>query len=370
MKRRHIPMPVAQLAVAAVASSMLLIMLLTLSSLLPRYVMAGETITGDNATLPSGTIVSEDLYAAGRNVTIDGSALRDVNAIAGEFTLNGLINGNLNLAARTVTINGPIGRSIRITAQKVTINSTVGGDAVIFAGSVTIAPNATITGDLILATADSTVEGTVQGSVKGGSNDFNLDGTVSGAVAVDSSNETLPEGNQVIRPESKRFSFGKIAAYYRWFQFLAAIVATFVVIMIIPGSTRNIAGSIRKTPFAALVTGITVFAIVPIALLLLTVTVIGIPLAIIVAMLMISAAYLSQVFAGVAIGSLIANRLKMGSGRLPTLLAGLFGVSLIWVMRILPIPIWNFTVAFVVALAGVGGIVLALYRSARTPVAA
>ena len=370
MKRRRIPMPVAQLAVAAVASSLLLVMLLALSSLLPRYVMAGETITGDDATLPSGTIVSEDLYAAGRNVTIDGSALRDVNAIAGEFTLNGLINGNLNLAARTVTINGPIGRSVRITAQNVTINSTIGGDAVIFAASVTIAPNATITGDLILATADSVVNGAVQGSVKGGSNDFELAGTVAGAVEVDSSNTTIPESTQVTRPDGNRFSFGKIAAYYRWFQFLAAIVSTIVIVMVLPGSTRSIAGSIRKTPFAALVTGITVFAILPIALLLLTITVIGIPLAMIVAMLMISAAYLSQVFAGVAIGSLIANRLKMGTGRFPTLLAGLIGVCLIWGLRILPIPIWNFTVAFVVALAGVGGIVLALYRSARPPVVA
>jgi hypothetical protein len=181
---------------------------------------------------------------------------------------------------------------------------------------------------------------------------------------------TLPDNTQVNRPEGNRFSFGKIAAYYRWFQFLAAIVSTIVIVMVLPGSTRSIAGSIRKTPFAALVTGITVFAILPIALLLLTITVIGIPLAMILAMLMICAAYLSQVFAGVAIGSLIANRLKMGTGRFPTLLAGLIGVCLIWLLRILPIPIWNFTVAFVVALAGVGGIVLALYRSARPPVAA
>src|SRR6478735_4456990 len=349
-------MPVFQLAIAALASGLLLVVMLTLGTVVPRYVMAGETLTGNDATLPSGSIVSDDLYVSGRKVTIDGSALRDVVGVSGEFTLNGLINGNLNLAARKTTINGPIGRSVRVTGQHVTINSTVGGDVVIFAASVTVGPNATITGDLIVYAADVVVDGTVQGSVKGGANDVSINGLVKGAITINSgsmdtadstptpvaqSQAATPAGGPatavaVTQTQSQtptptetastssgsRTSPGQIAAYYRWFQFLAAIVSTIVLILVLPKTTRNVAGSIRSTPFAAIVAGILALAIVPLAMLLLTVTIIGIPLAMVVAMLMVCAAYLSQVFAGVAIGQLITSRLRFGTGRLPTLAAG------------------------------------------------
>lgn len=404
MSLRRFVTPVVQLAIAALASGVMLVVMLTLSSVVPRYVMAGETLTGNDATLPSGSIVSDDLYVSGRNVTIDGSALRDVVGIAGEFTLNGLINGNLNLAARTTTINGPIGRSIRITGQHVTINSTVGGDVVVFAASVTLGANATVSGDLIVYAGDVVVDGTVQGAVKGGANQVTINGLVKGPLSVNAGSMDTANSAPTPTPQSQaatpasggatpvavaqtqsqtptpaettstsggsRTSPGQIAAYYRWFQFLAAIVSTMVLILILPKATRNVAGSIRSTPFAALVAGILALAIVPLAMLLLTVTIVGIPLAMVVGMLMICAAYLSQVFAGVAIGQLITSRLNFGTGRLPTLAAGLIGVCMIWVVRILPIPVWNFAVAFVIALAGIGGIVLAIRRSPRATAAA
>lgn len=403
MLLRRFLTPVLQLAVAALASGLMLVVMLTLGTVVPRYVMAGETLTGNDATLPSGSIVTNDLYVSGRKVTIDGSALRDVVGVSGEFTLNGLINGNLNLAARRTTINGPIGRSVRVTGQHVTINSTVGGDVVVFAASVTVGPNATISGDLIVYAGDVVVDGNVRGAIKGGANKVTINGLVMGPVSINAGSmntaETTPAPasqsqaatpfggaatavpvaqTQVQTPTpvettstsgSSRTSPGQIAAYYRWFQFAAAVVSTIVLILVLPKTTRNIAGSIRSTPFAALVAGILALAIVPLAMLLLTVTIIGIPLAMVVAMLMICAAYLSQVFAGVAIGQLITNRLNWGSGRLPTLAAGVFGVCLIWIVRSLPIPIWNFTVAFVIALAGLGGIVLAIRRSPRTTTA-
>ena len=411
MSLRRFITPVFQLAIAALASGVMLVVMLTVGTVVPRYVMAGETLSGNDATLPSGSIVSDDLYVWGRKVTIDGSALRDVVGASGEFTLNGLINGNLNLAARKTTINGPIGRSVRITGQHVTINSTIGGDVVVFAASVTIGPNATISGDLIVYAADVVVDGAVQGDVRGGGNEVSINGLVKGAITINAgsmntadltptpaavstqtpvtqSQAATPSGspatavavaqtqNQTPTPaqttptfSKSRTSPGQIAAYYRWFQFAAAIVSTIVLILVLPKTTRNVAGTIRSTPFAALVAGILALAIVPLAMLLLTITIIGIPLAMVVAMLMICAAYLSQVFAGVAIGQLITNRLHWGPGRLPTLAAGVMGVCLLWIVRSLPIPIWNFTVAFVVALAGIGGIVLAIRRSPRTTTA-
>lgn len=91
-------------------------------------------------TIPSGTVVDDDVVLQGENVVMDGT-----------------VNGMLIATGNTVTING-----------------SVNGDVLAMGSQVVIGPSAAITGNLFTAGQVITVNGQVDGSLAGGSMALNL----------------------------------------------------------------------------------------------------------------------------------------------------------------------------------------------------
>ena len=91
-----------------------------------------NTYLGGNFVSVEGK-VGHDLYAAGRSVTIQEGAE---------------VTGNAYLAGATVDVAGGVGGSLRTAASAVTIEGTVAGDVTARAGTLRIGPRARITGTL------------------------------------------------------------------------------------------------------------------------------------------------------------------------------------------------------------------------------
>jgi hypothetical protein len=84
--------------------------------LLSKNVEGDVLLAGGTLHIEKNVVIS-NLIAAGGKVTLDGTVTKDVKMAAGEFIFNGRIGGNLDIRGDKVTINGEIGGLSSIAAS-------------------------------------------------------------------------------------------------------------------------------------------------------------------------------------------------------------------------------------------------------------
>jgi len=365
-------------------------------------VAAAEFLSGDDPSVPAGTTFDEDVYLAGGEALIAGTVTRDVIVASGELDVTGRIDGNLIAAAGNVDVRGPIGRSLRVAAGELRVAAPVGGDVVAASGDVTIEPGAVVAGDVVAAGGNVTIRGEVRGEVRVAGGELVIDGPVGGEVRAeadelrlgpnarlaaalfyDGNEPEMDQGATVAGPVEERDLGDEVdpipgpdlgGFWFGVFRLLAALVTGAAVVLLLPRAAVAAADAIRARPGPAFLLGLGLLVVLPIALVVLMVTVVGIPLALVGWAVYAVALYLSQVFVGLAIGWLILARSRLGgdTGRGFNLLAMAIGVVVLGVLRLLPIPFFGGLVAVLTAIAGLGALALAFdaRRRGRMPVAA
>lgn len=117
----------------------------------------------------------EDVYIAGGNVVINAPVYGDVIIAGGTLNLNDTIANDLIVAGGTVTINGYVGDDIRCAGGELKVLKNVGGDLVITGGRIDVANNVMVFGGVMASGGELMLNGTVQEKVKatGGEVSFN-----------------------------------------------------------------------------------------------------------------------------------------------------------------------------------------------------
>lgn len=94
--------------------------------------------------------VGGDVVAAGGSVSVDGTVAGDVTATAITLRtgLGAQISGNVRLAGATVTIDGPVLGALVAAGGEVILNAPIAGDVVLTGAEITFGPNAVIEGTL------------------------------------------------------------------------------------------------------------------------------------------------------------------------------------------------------------------------------
>ena len=359
--------------------------LLALALIAP--VAAAEFLNGDSPRVPRGTTVSEDLYVAGREVEIAGTVTRDLLVMAGDLSIadSGRVDGNVNAAVDQATIAGEVGRSLRVAARDVTIVGTVGGDVVVAGATVEIERGASVAGDVIVAGGEVEILGDVGGDVRGSAGSVVIDATIDGDVRLDSDDIELRSDARiggrleytsadeaeidqgaivtggVDRDEPERF--GLEDGLVGWLtgvilRLLWLLVAGAVLILLLPRGCVAVADGVRHRPLGSLLYGLLFMIVTPILIVILLVTVVGLPVALIGLAAYLAALYLSQVVVGLAIGRFILPNRWGDEGRGFNLLAMTIGVLIIAGLRLIPLPFVSEAIALIVAVFGLGAIVL------------
>lgn len=356
---------------------------------------AAEIITEDNVTVSASETYNEDVYIFSGEVQFNGTTTRDLIVGSQDLIIGdtGRINGNLNVGAQDITIRGSVDRSARVAGQTITISGTIGGDLLVAGESVTIEEGARIRGDLLVAAAEVDVAGDVDGDIRGGVgeldianariggdvrvevDDLSITGsqtTVGGSVIYESEDaanigDDVTITGSVQRDDPDVTSFqndfvagGLIAGLY---SLLASLIAGVVVVLLIPTTAVSIAEGVRRRPHWSLLAGIVLIIAVPILILLLMVTIIGLPIGFILLFAFLAVLYLSQVFVGLALGRLILPKSWGDAGRGYNLLAMVLGVTIIGGIRLIPVPFLSGIIAVIVALLGLGALLMRVHRA-------
>lgn len=275
---------------------------------------AGNVLATDNDSNPSG--VEGDLYWAGQNLNLDDASIdRDIIAAGETLSIRDCtVGGAIRLAARTIdiaktTING----SVTVAGQHVVLNTDSAascfyavGETVALRGSV---KSAALAGDTV------TIDGTVDGDVEVWADKLvlgknaRITGTVNAHVSEDPERAAGAEVGalKIDRTENEDTStvndiIGGIVA--------AALSTCFVALLlelVFPRATASAAGMLHQRPTPLWVSGLVgTVAIIP-AVLLLIISIAGLPLAGALMCGVIGIALVSTAFAGCAIARMVGH---------------------------------------------------------------
>jgi len=318
--------------------------------------------------------VNGDLYCIGQNVTISGTVEGDVLCAAQTITFTGSASGNIRLAGQTVSVSGNVTKSASLAGQTVTIDgqAQIGQDATMLGQSVTV--NGKVSRDIVIASSAATVNGAVGRNVTANVETLNLanNATVGGALNYTSPQKITMDKNAVVTgkvtytktevnpaKETAANAYNPVGSIV-WSLMLLASAVVFA--LLFPSLLHRVTGSsalsVPQSLLAVLV-GFVAGIVMPIAIVLLMITVLGIPFALVVLLTWILILSLSGVFAAYYVGRIVWRT------QTNAVLIMLVGALIIIVLLL--IPIVNVLVWLLAAWYGSGVILLRLKELYVTP---
>lgn len=346
--------------------------------------------SGDTATVASDEVVNSTLWISGRTIDVAGEVNGDVFCAGQSVTISGTVRGDLLCAAQTIVVSGVVTGDVRSLAQTATVSgtiihnlsmavqtvsqgskSTIRGDASLAADNVSL--NGSVGRDAAIASTTINLNGGVGRNVKAAATDLRLGSKAnvkgdlnytsqknaqlaSGAQVGGETNKTTPEEQPDKKNATSLFGLGLGLVLY---LLLAALATTMVLVLFFPQAIHAISDQGFQSLWKSLLVGLVAYLAVPALVLVLFLTIIGIPLA----LLIILAWLLIQMFAGV-VSAYYLGRQILRQQRNPVLVM-LLGTVVLIALYFVPIV---GMIAFILAmLLGTGMILLALNRRRPSP---
>lgn len=370
--------------VLASLSSILLLLLL----LSPVYAQTAYR-QGDTVYLAKNETITGDYFAAGGTITISGTVNGDVYVAGGNVIIDGIVTGDLLAAGGTIIVQGNIAKDIRIAGGNVTITAPVGGNISVVGGNITITQAATVTGSVAAAGGNLHITAPVGKDVSVAGGNVTLDTTVSGNVAsaadqltlgptakiagnltyLSTKQARLEPGAEVAgktvhnvppkqpTPKPKPEEFLGIATSITLVLKIIGFISTFILgsllIWFMPNYSLKTSNLIAEKPWTCLGIGFLTLVLTPIATVLLLISVIGIPIALLLMAALFILFMIAKIFVAMLIGQKIFVLLNQ---KAPLLLALLIGLITLEIISI--IPVVGFITSFIVTLLGLGAYII------------
>jgi len=291
----------------------------------------GRVVFGDNFTLESGDTLTGDLVVFGGNVQIEEDALvqGDMVVIGGNVTLDGTVRGS------TVIIGG---------ATYMSETAVVKGDLVTVGGSLTRDPGSEIGGEVVTNIPAPDIR-----------------------IPDVPSPPRVPDVPSPPSPPDFNFDYNPLGNF---FQMIGATIAVSLLAMLaslfLQPQIERVAQAVVGQPVIAGSIGLLTGVMAPVVLVILTVTIILIPVTVLAAM----ALALAWLFGLIAIGTEVGERFTKAINQTwaPPLTAGM-GTFLMMIVvgGIGMIPCIGWMVTSLVALIGIGGVVLTIFGTQAYP---
>lgn len=310
-----------------------------------------------------GVVVAET-RTGGSVVVAEGETVDGLEAFAGSVVVRGTVEGDLTGAAGDVTV-APTGRvtgDVNVVAGSIRVSGTVGGNVSGAAGDVTIAEGATVGGDLEAGAGTVRIDGTVGGDVTVGADTIVLgeNATVEGDLTYDGrlgGNRDAVAGSITHDPSLGSGAVGPdVPGVGEWLFDLYGLIVNLVVgaalLLVLPGFSRRVTDRAIDSPARAGGTGLLMLLVVPIVLLLLAITVVGIPLTIAGAFLFGLLAWIGGIYGRIAVGEWLVSYTDGGNRWLA------FAVGFVVVAVAVRLPLVGWLVNLLVFLLGLGALVL------------
>lgn len=331
----------------------------TLLSPLATGLAAAQSTQG-----PSGSVVVDEgetvdsVETVAATIVVRGTVEGDISGAAGSIRIaeTGRVEGNLQAAAGTVVIDGEINGDAEVGAGSFELTETgrIAGSLDVGAGSISV--DGAVGGD-VRASADSVVLGPnadVGGEFRYDAEEFteSPDATVAGGVVED----TSLGGDGGIGVGGAEFLPSWVGAAY---GVAVTLALGAVLLLAFPRFSRDVADRVGADPLVSGGVGLLALLLTPIALVLVAITIVGIPLALAGFAAYGVALWVGSVYGRYALGTWVIVR-GGGRNRWAALLIGVVGVALIGLL-----PWIGGLVDLLVLLLGLGALARGLWDRYR-----
>ena len=342
--------------------------------------------SGDLVDLSRDQTINGSLFVGANTVLIDGTVHGDLFCAGQKVTITGTVDGDVICGGQTVEVTGAVGGNIRAAAQSLTIGSAVKRNVMVAGATIELSKTASVAGELLFAGQTLTDDGVIKGGITGVSQDTTVNGPVTGDISLDSDTVAIGtsarvRGNVTYTSDTKatvatsasisgaitqkkpETTESKTAppppASTPWPAnavpgILFYLIVTFIILKLFPVGTTLITDRMTSSVIPTAITGLVTLVVVPLIVIVLAVTVVGIPFALLLALLYIVAILVCRIYAGILVGWYILD--SFHSKRVKSVYwQMLIGVPILWFM--FKAPFVGGFVGFLAVIWGLGAMV-------------
>lgn len=284
-----------------------------------------ENISKENLYLLGGNVIfdkifEKDVFSVSGKSFIDGTIFGDLQVISGESFVNGEIFGDSRIIGGTVNINGNTNEDLVIISGKTKINqgSIINGEALIFSGEVLI--EGQILDDLKITAGTVTINGEILGDVEITAQDLNIGSQAdikSDFVYFSPKRASISSGAQI----SQKLNYNQIERinenelvkktvlnfvnFWTVIKFLAGLFTAFILIYVFRMFSQKTSNIGVENYIKCFLIGLLSILLIPIAVIILTASLFGIPIAMILIFIYFMILILTAPVSGIIIGYLL-----------------------------------------------------------------
>lgn len=342
----------------------------------------------DLVILPADAVVAGDYFAFGDSIEISGTVKGDLYVAGGQVFIDGKVEGDVVAAAGSMDISGEVMQNIRAIAGQIHLSGYVGHNIALAAGNAQIAPSAVIEGNLVCGAGNVDLSGKLGSNVSIAASNLRISSHISKNLRCYVSDMRLTSkariggnfeyrSNSLAYIDSKAVIEGLIIRHPSLFEdlfkgtflrglllgskvavtlmnFLYSLAIGLILIKIFPKRLESALASLKQKPWSSFAVGLLLLVLLPLASLILLMTVLGVPFALTLIALNIIGFYTAKVFTIFWASDAVLSRftlLKKNKGLS-------FTIVLVFYFALTAIPFFGFILSFFCMLIGLGAGVL------------
>jgi hypothetical protein len=317
-----------------------ILVLLFIMLLIPAGVQALALYS--DGTVMISQPVQDDVFASGGTIMVN-ARVSSLTAVGGTITINAPVDGDVIAAGGTVTINAPVGGKILVAGGTVEVNAAVGTNAVITGGMVTLTDAADIGKDALISGRTVSSAGDVRGTLTVSSQDFSNTGSA---------------GQVDYTPNEPDMGLRGLFRLFVVLWTIGMFILGLLLIYFIPKRFGVVENAIRTSPVIRTIIGFFAIIVLVIMLVLLSFTIVLLPLTLGSGMLFLLGIMLSTLFVASALGRMIAGYAKWEPKAWQAFTVGFVVLAILAV-----IPVIGFIVMVIAVSLGFGGILFAVWEN-------
>lgn len=277
----------------------------------------------------------------GGNIDISEAVDGSLSALGGKITIDAPVAGDTSLAGGKITVNAPVTGDLRAAGGHVTINAAIGGDASVAAGTLELGPEANIAGKL---------------SFRGGEMKRDPAAQVTGGI----------DQRTGVKREHREHRGHELSGYtHGWLWTLGLAVLAALIAAGLPGLSNRMAQELRERPWVTTLVGLIAITSIPVAAVLVMVTIIGIPLGLLALVVYAALLMVGYVWLAVVMGGFLLDRVKPETAALTAWRAGAAVLAILVLALLTRLPFVGGLFVLTALVVGVGMVVAAAMR--KTP---
>ena len=245
---------------------------------------------------------------SGNQVSVDSQVNDDIFASGGEININAPV-ASATIFGGTVNINAPISGDLFVAGGNVAVNSNVGGKIVAAGGNIDLkgsAVNAVLAGGNIVIEQSAVIQ---KDAIISGNNVVN-NGKVIGNLTVRAGafQNSGTAGNVDFKQTASGMQgFRQALGFFQLMGIIGFLIVGLILLKLFPRQFQELDAEIRESSARKAIVGFIMIIAAAIVLLLLAITIIGIPLAIFALIVYIVALVISPLFVSLSLGKALAG---------------------------------------------------------------